>query len=155
MGSLNSQNEEAIRQAWIEKMVQTLDYPRHLVAVEKELSGLPHLKLKQGVPKRRADILVFAKEIHPEHALFPLLMIECKAVPLVPKFAQQVLGYNTFVEAPFVAIANADELMLGYYDSESSIYKFEKGLKRYGVLLEAQMCRLDTLGKVEHNHSLH
>ena len=137
MGSFNSRSkpEEEIRQAWISKMVRDLGYPRHMIAVEKELSSLPHL-IGQKVPKRRVDILVFAKEIHPEYSLFPLLMIECKAVPLVPSVARQVLGYNAFVKAPFVAIANAEDFLLGRYDDAAGMVCFERGLKNYTGLKE-------------------
>ncbi|MCH9609655.1 MAG: hypothetical protein S4CHLAM45_00420 [Chlamydiales bacterium] len=134
MVSSNSQNEERIRQAWIKKMVEDLAFPRHMIAVEKELSALPHL-LGQKVPKRRVDILVFAKEIHAEYPLFPLLLIECKATPLIPKVASQVLGYNTFVKAPFVAIANEHDLMLGSFDEEAGMTRFEQGLLSYTSLI--------------------
>ena len=129
--------EEIIRQDLVQKMLRKLGYPLSLLSVEKELAQLPHLQLqhREGIPKRRADILVFAKDIHPNHTLFPLLIVECKAVPLTPKFAQQVVGYNTFVEAPFVALANGESVLTGYFDSETQHMRFEPALPTYQELL--------------------
>ncbi len=135
MASSNFQNkpEERIRQAWIQKMVRDLGYPRSMIAVEKELSHLPHLH-SQKIPKRRADIIVFAKGIHPDYALFPLLMIECKATKLLPHVASQVIGYNEYVQAPYIAIANETDLMLGHFDESAGMICFSRGLINYNRL---------------------
>jgi Type I restriction enzyme R protein N terminus (HSDR_N) len=127
--------EEAIRQLLIRHMLEKLGYPPTLIAIEKELSQLPHLKLKSTdqVPRRRADIIVFAKG-EEKGTLSPLLMIECKAVPLLPKFAQQVIGYNTFIGAPFVALANERQVLTGCYDKVAGMYRFKLGLPRFEEL---------------------
>ncbi len=129
--------EEIIRQDLIKKMVQELGFPSTLIAVERELAQLPHLQLtgKAEIPKRRADLIVFARNIHPEHDLFPLLMIECKAVALTPRFAQQVVGYNTCVQAPFLALANGDQVMTGAFDRAAGHMRFQPGLPSYEALL--------------------
>jgi hypothetical protein len=129
--------EEIIRQELIQKMLSELGYPLSLLAVEKELSLLPHLRLvqREAVPKRRADVIVFAKEIHPDHVLFPLLMVECKAVPLTPKFARQVVGYNSFVQAPYLALANGIQMLTGHFDQAAGHFRFESGLPPYEALL--------------------
>ena len=126
--------EEVVRQRLIKKMVEELEYPIALLAVEKELSSLPHLQLisTKKIPKRRADIIVFTKG---RTSLFPLLMIECKALPLTLKFAQQVIGYNTFVKAPFVALANENQMMTGSYNEKSGMFGFTPGLPPYQTLI--------------------
>ncbi len=128
--------EEIIRQELIERMLKEWGYPLSFIAVERELSGLPHLQLteRDKVPKRRADVIVFSKNIHPKHSLFPLLMIECKAVPLTPKFAQQVIGYNSVVQAPFLALANGEQILTGFFDRETGHYSFEPGLPTFETL---------------------
>ena len=136
--------EERIRLAWIQKMVRDLGYPRHMVAVEKELSQLPHL-LGQKLPKRRADIIIFASNIHPDHALYPLLMIECKATKLLPHVASQVIGYNEFVKAPYIAIANDEDLMLGSFDESAGMICFSRGLKSYEQLVAESLLKKTTL----------
>jgi hypothetical protein len=126
--------EEIIRQQLVRHMVEKLGYPRSLITIEKELSQLPHLRLTppQNIPKRRADIIAFAKT---KSTLSPLIMIECKATPLTPKFAQQVIGYNTFVGAPFLALANARQILTGCFDPSAGIYRFEQGLPPFATLL--------------------
>lgn len=129
--------EEIIRQKLLEHMLDHLGYPLSFLSVEKELALLPHLRLayRDSIPKRRADIIAFAKGIHADYALYPLLMIECKAVPLTPKFARQVIGYNEVVQAPFVALANEEQVLTGSFDEEAGHYRFKPGLPAYHALL--------------------
>ncbi|MFC2049268.1 type I restriction enzyme HsdR N-terminal domain-containing protein [Chlamydiota bacterium] len=125
---VESTPEEEIRQHLVRHMIAMLGYPPLWMAIEKELAQLPSLQLKpaQEIAKRRADILVFAPHTHS-----PLLMIECKALPLTEAFTQQVIGYNTFVQAPFVALANGKEVLTGHYSAEKGRYCFEKGLPHF------------------------
>lgn len=99
--------EEMVRQQWIRAMIERLGYPPGLLAVEKELTSLPHLQ-GLAVPERRLDILCFAPRLHPDHALFPLLLIECKSGPLTEAALRQVLGYNAHVQASYTAVVNAE-----------------------------------------------
>ena len=124
--------EEKIRQHLIRHMTEKLGYPSLWMAIEKELAQLPHIQLKSSmeIVKRRADILVFAP-----HTLSPLLLIECKATPLNQAFVQQVIGYNSVVESPFVCLANANQVMTGYYNTELGKYCFENGLPHFSDLL--------------------
>lgn len=122
--------EEIIRQQILRQMVDSFGYPASLIAVEKELSQLASLwqAPAASLPKRRVDIIVFAKN------LMPLLMIECKAVNLTPQFAEQVIGYNAFVKAPWLALANGKEVLTGHFDSDSGIHRFEPGLPTFNAL---------------------
>lgn len=104
--------EERVRQKWLQAMMITLGYPKELLAVEKELWHLPHLLSDPHVPQRRADIICFAKGIHPQHLLYPLLLIECKQESLSAKALDQVLGYNYYVGAPFVAVVNGTHIIM-------------------------------------------
>lgn len=96
--------EEIIRQRWIQWMIKE-GYPPSLIAVEKELSTLPHLQSVPSLPNRRLDLLAYRKEV------VPLLLIECKALPLEPFMMDQLLGYNHYVKAPFVALVNDREIL--------------------------------------------
>jgi hypothetical protein len=107
--------EEQVRQRWIRRMMGELGYPRELLVIEKGIRELPHLA-SLDVPQRRLDILCYGKEIHPVHALFPLLLIECKEGPLTKSALNQVIGYNYHVKAHFVAAVNRDEVQLGFFD---------------------------------------
>ena len=126
--------EEIVRQTWIQKMVGALGYPQELFTVEKELKLLPHLQgSSDRIPDRRADIIFFAPDVHPEYSLFPLLMIECKAAQLSGKALEQVLGYNTFVKALYVAVVSQDEVLFRYGEKDldfmPSYHQIREGLK--------------------------
>jgi hypothetical protein len=130
--------EEAVRQKLIAQMVEQLGYPISLLVVEKSLKQMPHLSPGQRqVPDRRADLICYAQGIHPQHQLYPLLLVECKAVKLTPKVINQVLGYNVYLQAYFVAIANQDEIKTGWYDAAAQQYRFADGLPAYAALLSA------------------
>lgn len=128
--------EEAIRQALLKKMTIELDYPIELIAIEKDLRQLPHLFF-QKVPNRRADIICFGKDV--QGSLFPLLMVECKAVPINAKVLRQVIGYNTFVQALFLAVANGQEIHTGFFDPDLKQYSFQKCLPSYPDLLGSKV----------------
>ncbi len=106
--------EEIVRQKFLHVMTTQLGFPKELLAVETQLSEVPHLKGIANLPQRRADIICFAKGIHPEHLLYPLLVVECKEGEVGMEAKSQALGYNHYVQAHFVAIAGENCAMLVY-----------------------------------------
>lgn len=103
---MNFRPEEDVRQWLLKEMVEKLFFPPSLIAVEKDLKDIPHLReVNFQAAKRRADIIVFCADIHPIYPLYPLLLVECKADKLDKAAINQVLGYNHFVKAFFVALA--------------------------------------------------
>ena len=128
--------EEIVRQKLILFMTETLKFPVETLAVEVALKSMPHLKNQEGIPNRRADIVCFAKGIHPDFDLYPLLMVECKAVPLTQKVISQVVGYNNHVQAHFVSVVNEGELKTGWYDETSGEYSFMDNIIHYDEMLE-------------------
>lgn len=86
--------EEWVRQNFIQFLVQELKYPLELTAVEKEI----HL----GDLKKRFDILVYGRD----HK--PWMLIECKAgeIDLDEEVLYQVLRYNISMPADFLVITN-------------------------------------------------
>lgn len=128
--------EERIRQQLLHHMMGQLGYPASLLVVEKELTALPHLALNPvQLPSRRADLLCFAKDIAPQQELYPLLLVECKAVPITSRMISQVTGYNHFVKAYFIAIVNGEEMRTGWYDQAQGEYLFVSFLPAYQELL--------------------
>jgi hypothetical protein len=106
--------EEIVRQSLLKKMIYELSYPRELISVEKALSEIPCLA-SVASPLRRIDVACFAPKIHPQHALYPLLLIECKEDKKEAENAwQQVQGYNTFLQACFLAVAYPEGELFGY-----------------------------------------
>lgn len=135
---VKAQPEEVIRNQLVIRMIEELGYPLGLMAVEKRLSQLPHLALSsKKFPNRRADLICLGQGIHPQHALYPLLLVECKAVPLTDKVLRQVTGYNHHLQSYFAAVANEDEVRIGWYDKQQQAYVFESGLPPYSELLRA------------------
>ena len=88
--------EEWVRQNFLQYLVQVLQYPASLIAVEREL--------KLGELKKRFDILVYSRQHQ------PWMMVECKApdVPLSQDVLNQVLRYNISVPVPFLVITNGN-----------------------------------------------
>lgn len=130
--------EEIIRQKLIHHMVEELGYPQHFITVEKALREIPHLQLYgTQVPDRRVDILCFAKGISSQHPLYPLIVVECKAVKITEKVLSQVEGYNHFLKSCFVAVANENELRTGWYDAASEKYQYVDMLPKFNDLLQS------------------
>lgn len=128
--------EEIVRQQLVANMVQ-LGYPLANLVIEKGLRQMPHLQLKGvKIPTRRADIICFAKGIHPHYDLFPLLLVECKAVKIDAKVINQVVGYNHFLQARFIAVANQTEQRTGWYDVSTKGYTFIDWLPSYDELMQ-------------------
>lgn len=111
--------EELVRQKLLYHLVEELGYPSHAIIIEKKLSELPHLN-QQKVPDRRLDILCYESG-----SCRPLLLIECKGVPLQKKMFSQVMGYNAFIGAPLICLANEGEFLLGWND-ETKPLPFER-----------------------------
>ena len=130
--------EEKVRQKLIKKMIGELKFPKSLIAVEKDLKSLPHLlNVHFSSNKRRADIICFAKGINDQYELFPLLLIECKAIKLTQKAIDQVLGYNHFVKAYFTCIANDKEIKTYWFDFKKKKYEYVDFLPSYDQLMKA------------------
>ena len=109
--------EDLIRQVLVDQMVNRFGYPKELLGIEKELSSFPHLKGIK-VPKRRFDLVCFSTQISQKYPLYPLLLVECKAIPLSINALDQVLGYNFYVDASFVAIATGQGLLIADQNGE-------------------------------------
>jgi hypothetical protein len=129
--------EELIRVALVHKMIFELGFPRGHIVIEKSLSALAHLSPleRKKVPNRRLDIVVYGKNIK-ERQLLPLLLVECKAEPLNIANAHQLVGYNDIVKAPFIALANENEILTGQYNHDLRRFHFVKGFLTYDALMQ-------------------
>lgn len=86
--------EEWVRQNFVQFLVQEMKYPLELIAVEKEI--------QLGELRKRFDILVYDRY----HK--PWMLVECKAgeITLNEKVLMQVLRYNISIPASFLVITN-------------------------------------------------
>jgi hypothetical protein len=108
--------EECVRQRLLKYMQEVCGFPASLIAVEKSLKEMPHLETMPDSLERRVDIVCFARDLHPLHSLYPLLLVECKAVPLSAQAVHQAFGYNSQVGASFLLLANLKQLRLYFPD---------------------------------------
>ena len=130
--------EEQVRQSLLQEMVHLQGFPKEAIVIEKSLHQMPHLAFQDlSLPARRADIVCFAKDIHPKYSLYPLLLVECKAVKLNSAGIRQVVGYNHYLKAYYVGIVNAKRRRLGWYDTKTQEYVFISHLPSFQELVES------------------
>lgn len=102
--------EERVRQGILTHLLNVLGYPLEGIAVERQLSELPYLR-RPHPPNRRIDILCFDVK-----TLSPLLLIECKGVALKERMTLQLMGYNEYIGAELICLANEREYLLKRWD---------------------------------------
>jgi len=117
--------EERVRQKLLTLMIEKLGYPIGCFAIEKKLSEVTS---RRAVPNRRLDILCFETK-----SLTPLLLIECKGVPIHKKMLAQVMGYNAYIDAPLICLVNQEGIYLSLKGKELP----GKGLPNYLDLIDA------------------
>ena len=90
--------EEWVRQNLLQYLVQNLQYPASLIAVEKEI--------KLGELSKRFDIVVYKNEL-------PWLIIECKEakVTLNEKTMEQILQDQQVLTAKYLFMSNGHETL--------------------------------------------
>lgn len=88
--------EEWVRQNFLQYLIQEMQYPAALIAIEKEI--------QIGELKKRFDILVYKDDR-------PWLLIECKEmnVPISESVMQQLLRYQISVQADYLIVTNGNE----------------------------------------------
>lgn len=104
------QPEEAVRQLFIEHLIQGLGYSLSLIQVEKELSV-------HNV-KKRYDIVVYDQQAQ------PYVLIECKrnSVKLNQQVMDQAAMYNSIAAAPYLIITNGEQCICCHVDHTKEQY---------------------------------
>lgn len=105
--------EEAVRQSFIAYLLDEKKMPENWLAIEVSLHSFVAPPVKP--PQRRIDLLLFDGS---GQGLRPLLLVECKAVPLNAAAERQLLSYNLFVKAPFVCLVNEKERRFGAFTAD-------------------------------------
>lgn len=118
--------EEKVRQNFIEYL-KSLGFPEAFFVKEKALSELDLESSMKELPLRRIDLLCYT--LH-QKTLKPLLLVECKALKLDSTTMMQVMGYNHFIKAPFVALVSKS----GYVVFNCLANKWETRLESYDSL---------------------
>lgn len=106
--------EERVRQHLIAHMTGPLGFPKGLISVEKNLSAFCPSICKSL--ERRLDLIAFYQE---KERLLPLLLVECKKdASLMQEAKNQVIGYNEWILAPFIAVAFPDQVKMFWKEKE-------------------------------------
>lgn len=92
--------EEQVRQNLLRIMVEELGYPKGLISVERKIAF------------RRYDIVCYST------AMKPLLLIECKAEDPDEGAIDQALGYNFWLQAPFIGLAGPRKILTLWKEEE-------------------------------------
>ena len=113
--------EEWVRQQLLHQLVEQLEYPASLIAVEAAITI--------GEVSKRCDAVVY------DRTMQPLLLIECKAetVPLTQKTLDQAITYNRKLNVPYLLLCNGVQtIFINGTNSNSS------GIPRYPDLLRGE-----------------
>ena len=104
--------EEWVRQNFVQFLLQEMQYPSGLLALEKQI--------RLGERLKRFDILMYDRE----HA--PWMLVECKApsVELSPETLQQVLRYHISLPASYLVITNGNHSM-GWKKQDGQLLSLE------------------------------
>ena len=120
--------EEWIRQQLLHRLVEQLDYPSSLIAVEVPLEKLSIVNSQFSI-NQRCDAVVY------DNTMQPLMIIECKAetVPITQKTLDQAINYNRKLNVPHLLLYNGIQAI---YVNGNDIYT--SGLPRYADLLRRE-----------------
>jgi hypothetical protein len=99
--------EEWVRQNFLNYLINTMHYPKTLIAVEKEINI--------GDVKKRFDIVVYNRVTQ------PWMVIECKEmnIGLSQKGLTQIINYNVAIKANFLVLTNGVNCMA--YDTINNV----------------------------------
>ena len=111
--------EEWVRQHFVHYLVEEKNYPKSLIAIEKQL------KINQLI--KRTDILIFNK------LGLPFIIVECKAphVNISQSAFDQIAKYNLKLEADFLIVTNGLEHFYCNMDHENMQYNFLSSIPDY------------------------
>lgn len=121
--------EEEVRQKVISYLIQVLEVPKEMIAVEKHFS---HYDLESS---KRADIIIH--RFDENRILRPFAVIECKApgVYLDNKAVDQIMDYCNLIGCEYGLVVNGlDFLCYKYVEEENNYFRIESLPKYYEML---------------------
>lgn len=125
--------EEKVRHHLMDRLVNELDFPANLLVKERAIHQLPHFSYENSssaIPKdRRVDLIGYRWDLG---ILKPLILFECKHHKPDHKAFSQILGYNHWIKAPFLAFVS--ELHEGLFFFNKGRLEPLGALKSYGDL---------------------
>lgn len=88
------QPEELVRQLFLLFLVEQMNYPKGVIAVEKEIKVLSR--------KRRFDILIYNKQLEP----FMIVELKAPQVAIDHHIMEQISAYNQSFKSKYLAVTN-------------------------------------------------
>jgi type I site-specific restriction endonuclease len=116
--------EEWVRQQVIHFLVTEQKVPLSHISVETALT--------YNTCDYRADIVVY------NHALTPLLLVECKAenVSITQDTFHQIARYNMVLKVPFLFVSNGKQHYFCRFDTLKKSYLFESKMLTYSEMFQ-------------------
>ena len=114
--------EEWVRQQLLHFLVEQLDFPASLMAVEQAITV--------GAAKKRCDAVVY------DNAMQPIILIECKAetVALTQKTLDQAVTYNRKLNVPYLLLYNGPQMIFVTINADGN-HTISQRCPRYADLL--------------------
>ena len=111
--------EEWVRQNFAQYLIQNKNYPKSIIAIEKQLNG--------NNLSKRTDILIFDKNGNPD------IIVECKApsVKIDQKAFDQIARYNLKLNANYLIVTNGLQHFYCKIDHVLKKYHFLKDIPPY------------------------
>ena len=111
--------EEWVRQNFVQYLIQNKNYPKSIIAVEKQLN-INNLN-------KRTDILIFDKNGNPD------IIVECKApsIKINQDTFDQIARYNLKLNANYLIVTNGLQHFYCKIDHELEKYHFLKDIPDY------------------------
>ena len=105
--------EEWVRQNFVQYLVQVMNYPSSLIALEKEIP--------LGELRKRFDVLVYSQDHQ------PWMIVECIGADIIlsDETLQQALRYNISVPAEFLIITNGHH-SFGWQKKEGQLHSINE-----------------------------
>jgi type I site-specific restriction endonuclease len=102
--------EEWVRQQLLHRLVEQLNYPASLIAVETAI--------RVGEAAKRCDAVIYDRQMN------PLVLIECKAetVALTQKTLDQAITYNRKLQVPYLLLHNGPQTIFVQQKGEELNY---------------------------------
>lgn len=132
--------EEWVRQQLLHGMVEQLDYPASLIAVEVPIEKLASLsssslegRVGEGFATKRCDAVVYNRQMK------PVMLIECKAetVALTQKTLDQAVTYNRSLNVPYLILYNGPQTIFITIEPNGT-NTITQRLPRYADLLRCE-----------------
>lgn len=114
--------EEEVRQKTLHYLVDQLDVPSGLLAVEHPI--------KLNKLSKRCDIVVFSTKGK------AAMIVECKAahIPLSQKTFDQALRYNFSLQVNYLLLTNGKELVCFKIDTQNNCFELLEKIPNYHII---------------------